>query len=991
VKLKISLAICIVLLCLIIIGTPVLATIRTWTIQATETTGFDLVSAPFKVTMDIPSFISSGYMASDGLDSQILDGSTQIPHMIATDGIWFVGDINSHATKNFTLTTGNTPSSSMPIIVGNGGYITTPYNAAIAPTGDWEIDISTDTLDSTVTDDKFLLYTDKITIKATDYQEITAEINTDAGIFYDIVTGIPNGQALISVTYIAGVLTLTVTTPTTGTSTEYTSGGGTIADTNSDWIWDMNNVMPSINYIKVYLGNTIPPDIGVTDDIAAYASAAGLTQISLDNPATASGIIDTIHIYEGNHSTYFDDLSVGTFIDNGGGNYTCRDSVSIGHVDAPTGAVDIAGLNLAVSAGDYIGFYCSAGTIGWVVNGYSGEKLYSGNGCSDGFSFHSPTLANTNGISIYGSYKETYTEVIDYEPNDVIDRITGILPDLAVGGYDGVITFGTGISANVPYPLVLTIDATAVTSTSATLQGQVTSMGGYGSVDISFNYGLTTSYGSTTVSSTLTSTGSFAFNVTGLSPATTYHFQAVAKYGLSYVYGEDKAFTTSLVTGGTTTVAIVNNSVKAFSGYLETGDWLFVAEVTNTYSPYYPNSDISRYFQIQLLDPTGTTILAANSLMAWGDQPISIYLNATTASSIITEGSLYKVKVIGVGFGSPPSSTYTMTANDWEGADMGALDTWVIRGAAVNMSVYAMSNSYTNTTDMLVSATDSPTGSILTDKGGGYFTVGIPALSDVRPNLFQSAKSTPRFTKGTANNVYDNTTWVSGHSYVFGDKTAYAGIVYICVVNVSGTTVPASDGAHWIVSNTSNAWLVDTSYVIGNIRAYGGKLYTCTANVTNNDPPPNDTSHWTLISNEWVSGGIYVANDKVTYNNVAYNCILGTAGVIAPPSDTTHWVEIVGGVWEAQTGNVIANDTNFFGSIFGMRGNNFLGYLLALSIFGLAAVGIIAGGKALPLLVLCFPLLLLGNQMRVIGISYTVVLCILSVFIFGIKYFVSRT
>jgi hypothetical protein len=94
--------------------------------------------------------------------------------------------------------------------------------------------------------------------------------------------------------------------------------------------------------------------------------------------------------------------------------------------------------------------------------------------------------------------------------------------------------------------VTVTDPATFVTTNSATLNGKVTSMGNNNSVTVSFQYGLTTSYGSTVagVPSSLTAPGTFTANITGLTPNKTYHYRTKA-VGSSTKYGNDQTFTTS--------------------------------------------------------------------------------------------------------------------------------------------------------------------------------------------------------------------------------------------------------------------------------------------------------------------------------------------------------------------------------------------------------------------------------------------------------------
>jgi len=83
---------------------------------------------------------------------------------------------------------------------------------------------------------------------------------------------------------------------------------------------------------------------------------AGSTQLAVDNPANASGTIDTLEIWANQN---INNLEVGTFYNTAGNNYKCRDSVLIGAVTAGS-MQTFAGLSINVQLGDYIGAYWSA-------------------------------------------------------------------------------------------------------------------------------------------------------------------------------------------------------------------------------------------------------------------------------------------------------------------------------------------------------------------------------------------------------------------------------------------------------------------------------------------------------------------------------------------------------------------------------------------------------------------------------------------------------
>ncbi|WP_255314420.1 immunoglobulin-like domain-containing protein [Bacillus sp. FJAT-26390] len=106
-------------------------------------------------------------------------------------------------------------------------------------------------------------------------------------------------------------------------------------------------------------------------------------------------------------------------------------------------------------------------------------------------------------------------------------------------------------SAVIPAAAV-TNAASAVTKSSAVLSGTVNDNGS--NTSVSFDYGLTTSYGSNlaaTVGGTISAgAGNTASSLTlsGLTPNTTYHYRVKAENGGGIAYGSDQSFTTNDLT-----------------------------------------------------------------------------------------------------------------------------------------------------------------------------------------------------------------------------------------------------------------------------------------------------------------------------------------------------------------------------------------------------------------------------------------------------------
>ena len=128
---------------------------------------------------------------------------------------------------------------------------------------------------------------------------------------------------------------------------------------------------------------------------------------------------------------------------------------------------------------------------------------------------------------------------------------------LGIAATDGLIGLSRGqgvpggfvesdFSAYPAPPTVVTIAATDMTTTGATLNGTVNPNGQ--ATTAKFEYGLTTAYGSP-VSATLASNNgsseqSVAANLTGFTPGTTYHFHATATNPDGTTDGGDLTFTT---------------------------------------------------------------------------------------------------------------------------------------------------------------------------------------------------------------------------------------------------------------------------------------------------------------------------------------------------------------------------------------------------------------------------------------------------------------
>ena len=131
--------------------------------------------------------------------------------------------------------------------------------------------------------------------------------------------------------------------------------------------------------------------------------------------------------------------------------------------------------------------------------------------------------------------------------------------------------------AGVAEPTATSQAASAITATGATLNGSVNANGV--STTASFEYGLTTAYGTVAAAVPATITGSTATavscNLSGLQPGTAYHFHVIATSSGSVIKGSDVAFTTLSNNANLASLALNAGSMvpgfaKATTTYLAT-------------------------------------------------------------------------------------------------------------------------------------------------------------------------------------------------------------------------------------------------------------------------------------------------------------------------------------------------------------------------------------------------------------------------------------
>jgi trimeric autotransporter adhesin len=199
-------------------------------------------------------------------------------------------------------------------------------------------------------------------------------------------------------------------------------------------------------------------------------------------------------------------------------------------------------------------------------------------------------------------------------------------PHWSCCGMTGTVTVANSTPTPTPTPAVITNPATNVASLSATLNGSVNPHGA--TTTANFQYGLTTSYGSTTAMQTQTGTTVRAItaNVSGLTANTTYHFRIMAHNAGGTSFGADRTFTTLTATGP----PVVSTSPATLIGS-------FSATLNGSLDPHGLTTTVS--FQY------GTTT-SYGSTTAIQSRSGSTYLNISANISGLMANTTYHFRIV---------------------------------------------------------------------------------------------------------------------------------------------------------------------------------------------------------------------------------------------------------------------------------------------------------------------------------------------------------
>lgn len=226
-------------------------------------------------------------------------------------------------------------------------------------------------------------------------------------------------------------------------------------------------------------------------------------------------------------------------------------------------------------------------------------------GTSDPFDLLGITTLTANALIIASwNDRDNFSATAAYTPATDPSSLTQVMHNKSTTGADGLTAAGASVKASigatgnisvnpnkapdgacgtvfslkedaVSVPTVTSDAATSITSSSATLNGNITATGGNDATQHGFAYGTDPTLATVIATSTLgskTGTGTFSDAISSLSDSTVYYFRAYATNSAGTGYGTIANFTTSAIvysvslSGGTISFGSVDFGVSSSTG-----------------------------------------------------------------------------------------------------------------------------------------------------------------------------------------------------------------------------------------------------------------------------------------------------------------------------------------------------------------------------------------------------------------------------------------
>ena len=404
-------------------------------------------------------------------------------------------------------------------------------------------------------------------------------------------------------------------------------------------------------------------------------------------------------------------------------------------------------------------------TTGLATSIASGSATLNGTVNANG-NFTTVTFEYGTSISYGSTITATQSPLTGTTAQSVSAGLTGLTPgttyhvrayatNSAGTAYGDDVTFTT---TNALTPTVTTDTATSVTIDGATLNGTVNPNGA--STTYYFEYGITTSYGSTTTvteAGSGTSAVSVNASISGLELNTTYHFRLVATNSVGTTNGSDQTFTTNALTPSASTglaTSVASNT----------------ATLNGTINPN--GASTTYYFEYGITTAYGSNTISTSA----GSGTSAVSVNANIAG--LSESTTYHFRLVAtnsIGTISGSDQTFTTSSSAGPTVTTGSA-TLITSESAILKGKVNPNGSNTEAYFEYGTTTSYESSTPSEDIGAGTSSVAVNVtISDL-------ISDTTYHYRLTATNIYGTS---SG-----ADMTFYTAIVYVSSDDSCGGNIP---------------------------------------------------------------------------------------------------------------------------------------------------------------------------------------------------------
>jgi phosphodiesterase/alkaline phosphatase D-like protein len=542
---------------------------------------------------------------------------------------------------------------------------------------------------------------------------------------------------------------------------------------------------------------------------------------------------------------------------------------------------------------NYNGYY-SSGTQGFLGR-------FSATDYSTIAAWRTYSLQDTQSVFTNPLFVSNY----DLHPNSTVLNNAAIPIGMVTDDYSGSTRSSTpdiGAYEFAVKPTAITQSASSVSGYTATMNGIVNANGN--TANVSFNFGLTTAYGTNVTATPSTASGSANTNVSaiisGLVPNTTYHYRVSATNSNGTANGADSTFTTSLMapvantdSSGSITISSgkiygivnANNASTTVSFEYDTNKTYSksiaatpspVTGISNTLCSATLNSlqpNTKYFYRVKAINAKGTTLGKDSSF-----KTMARTADAITDGANVFSSTTAKLNGRVNAYNASTTVTFEYGLTTSYGSSVTATQSPVNGNTLVPVSFTVTTLTFNTTYHYRIVATNSA-GTIY-GHDTTFNTSSIVATATTKGATFVTHNT------ATMNGIVNANTTTSQVNFQYGTNTSYGTTVLANPDTVTGNTnTPVSYNLSGLIPNTTYHYRVLAKNAVGS--SNGNDTFFKTNKIT---PVAITNSAGSITTTSAIIKGTVNANNSLTNVSFQYGLTTAYGNTVNAVPDTVNGI-----------------------------------------------------------------------------------------------------